>query len=132
MYNIRPTRTLLIIPLMAFGMTSCVVDETEVPGAATQLPGSAPSFGQPLTAETGQGSVTIREGSRVLASFQTAKPNVEETRWYSEQEQIVVKSRGNHGPAAVQLFDSRSGRELGNVMAYEAADGPDWARSMAE
>jgi hypothetical protein len=76
--------------------------------------------------------VTVREGGRVLTSFRTARPNVEETRWYSEQEQIVVKSRGNHGLATVELFESRTGRLLGTVMAYEAASGPPWARSMAE
>lgn len=131
--------------LAAFALTQCiVVDENgkvpgtatqlpgNAPGTATQLPGSMPGFTQPLTAITGPGSVTIREGARTLCSFRTSKPNVEQTRWYREQEQIVVKSRGNHGPAAVQLFDSRTGRQLGQVMAYEADNGPAWARSMAE
>lgn len=54
-------------------------------------------------------------------------------RWHSEQEQIVVKSRGNHGPATVQLFDCRSGREQARVMAYEIKGGkPAWARGMGE
>jgi hypothetical protein len=120
--------------LSVLSLTQCVVvDEGGSPGTATQLPGSAPAgFTQPLTAVTGPGTVTIREGSRTLTSFRTAAPNVEQTRWYEEQEQIVVKSRGNHGPATIQLFDSRSGRELGSVMGYEAANGPAWARSMAE
>lgn len=75
----------------------------------------------------------IREGGRIVSSFRTALPNVEETRWASEQEQIVVKSRGNHGPATVQLFNSRNGSELGRVFAYEIRNGqPAWAVSMAE
>ena len=90
-------------------------------------------FNQPLTAITSFGAVTIRQGSRTLCSFRTASPNVEQTRFVSEQEQIVVKSRGNHGPATVQLFDSRSGRELGRVMAYEIRGGqPRWAAPFAE
>lgn len=123
---------LCVIPAATMLLTQCiVVDEN---GNPTQLPesASAPSYGQPLTAETGFGSVTIREGSRTLTSFRTAAPNVEQTRWYSEQEQIVVKSRGNHGPATVELFNSRTGTKLGTVMAYEAANGPAWAQSMAE
>ena len=129
----------ILLPLLAAAavlpLTQCImVDENGNPveGSATQLPGSAPAYGQPLTAETGAGAVTIREGNRVLTSFRTAAPNVEQTRWYAEQEQIVVKSRGNHGPATVELFNSRTGAKLGTVMAYEAANGPAWARSMAE
>lgn len=124
---------LCTLPLVCLSLTQCVV---EVPansnGSVSQLPATAPNYGAPLSAERGQGAVTIRQGNRVLTSFRTANPNVEQTRWVSEQEQIVVKSRGNHGPAVVQLFDSRSGREMGRVMAYEAANGPYWARSMAE
>lgn len=123
----------LLLSSSAFVLSQCVVEmPADSAGSARQVPASAPSFGQPLTAETGGGSVTIREGSRILTSFRTAAPNVEETRWYAEQEQIVVKSRGNHGPATVELFNSRTGAKLGTVMAYEAAAGPVWARSMAE
>ncbi len=122
-------------------LTQCVVEpsdsssSSESSATATQLPAQAPQkpgFGAPLTSEIAQGSVIIREGGRTLTSFRTAKPNVEQVRWIEEQEKIAVKSRGNHGPATIQLFDSRTGRELGKVMAFEAANGPAWARSMAE
>jgi hypothetical protein len=88
---------------------------------------------QPLSVSTDGGTVTIREGSRTLSSFNAALPNVEETRWYSEQEKIVVKSRGSHGPATVQLFDARSGREEDRVLSYEISNGyPAWGTGMAE
>lgn len=126
----------LLVSLSIFCLNSCIVIEpgaTANGGSPTQLPGGAPAYGQPLTAEPGFGAVTLREGSRVVSSFRTASPNIEQTRWYQEQEQIVVKSRGNHGPATVELFDSRSGRKLGTVMAYELANGgPNWARGMAD
>lgn len=129
-------KSLFFLPTTALLFASCVMvesDGTPASGTATQLPEKAPTNGQPLTALTGPGSVTIREGSRTLSSFRTTGPNVEETRWYSGQEQIVVKSRGNHGPATVELFESRSGRKLGTVMAYELAQGgPAWATGMAE
>jgi hypothetical protein len=92
-----------------------------------------PSYGQPLTASATAGAVTIREGERVVSSFRTAMPNVEETKFINEQDQIVVKSRGNHGSATVQLFNTRDGAEQGRVMAYEIRGGqPAWASSMAE
>jgi hypothetical protein len=102
-------------------------------GQALRPGGSGNGFNQPLTATAGHSSVTIREGNRVLCSVRTAMPNVEQTRWAQEQERIVVKSRGNHGAATIQLFDSRSGRELGRVMAYDALGGdPRWAAGMGQ
>ena len=45
----------------------------------------------------------------------------------------MVKSRGNHGPATVQLFNSRTGAEPGRVMAYDMRGGnPAWAAGMGE
>jgi hypothetical protein len=121
-------------------LTQCiVVDEngnvadSSSSGTASQLPIGNAGFTRPLTAITESGSVIIRDGSRTLCSFRTASPNIEQTRWHREQEQIAVKSRGNHGPATIQLFDSRTGRELGRVMAYEVANGgPAWAAGMGE
>ncbi|MCH7228445.1 hypothetical protein [Haloferula sp. A504] len=126
---------LFLLPVPVLLLSQCIV--VEEPGSTTGSTGQQPSgsqagFTQPLTATSGSGSVTVREGNRTLSVIRTALPNVEETRWYSEQEQIAVKSRGNHGPATVQLFDSRTGRQLGSVPAYEAANGPAWARGMAE
>lgn len=92
-----------------------------------------PSFGQPFTSQIGAGTVTIREGPRIVSTIHTASPNVEQIRWHSEQERIVVKSRGNHGPATVQLFHSRSGREIHRVMAYDIRGGnPQWAVGMGD
>lgn len=126
----------IILPLAAFAMTHCTgVDENGPPSAGSGTAASqAPAgFTQPLTRINGPFTVTIMEGGRRISVCRTASPNIEETRWLREQEQIVVKSRGNHGPATVQLFDSRSGRQLGSVMAYEVANGdPAWAAGMGE
>lgn len=127
---------LILAPVTGLLLTSCAIEvpsNSSAPGSATQLPGSAPSYGQPLTSINGQFSVVIMEGARRVSVCKTASPNVEETRWHAEQEQIVVKSRGNHGPATVQLFNSRNGRELGRVMAYDIRGGqPAWAAGMDE
>lgn len=124
-----PLLTTLLIPAALF-LSSCAIDET---GTSSPSAPSAPAYGQPLTAVNGQGTVTIMEGSRKVATCNTARPNIEQTRFISEQEQIVVKSRGNHGPATVQLFNSRSGQQEGTVEAYElASGGPTWAAGMAD
>ena len=116
-------------------LTQCATSEADPENAVAEANANTSSnaYGQPLTAVNGQGTVTIMEGTRAVSTLRTASPNIEETRFISEQNQIVVKSRGNHGPATVQLFNSRTGRQEGSVMAYEIANGgPTWAAGMAE
>lgn len=91
------------------------------------------SYGQPLTSVNGAGTVTIQEGARTVSVCKTASPNVEQTKFIAEQQQIVVKSRGAHGPATVQLFDTATGTEKGRVMAYDIKNNqPAWAAGMGE
>ncbi|MCB1204964.1 MAG: hypothetical protein KDN18_11950 [Verrucomicrobiae bacterium] len=91
------------------------------------------SYGQPLTSVNGPGTVTIQEGARTVSVCKTASPNVEQTKFITEQQQIVVKSRGAHGPATVQLFDTATGTEKGRVMAYDIKNNqPAWAAGMGE
>ncbi|BDS06317.1 hypothetical protein NT6N_13570 [Oceaniferula spumae] len=94
---------------------------------------SNPSYGRPLTARNGVGSVTIMEGGRRVAVCRTASPNIERTRFISEQNQIVVKSRGSHGPATVELFDTRTGALRDKVLAFAIRNGqPRWAAGMQD
>ena len=130
--KLAPFAVLTILPL---ALTQCVITESDLENAVAEANANTSSnaYGQPLTAVNGQGTVTIMEGTRAVSTLRTASPNIEETRFISEQNQIVVKSRGNHGPATVQLFNSRTGRQEGSVMAYEIANGgPTWAAGMAE
>lgn len=133
----RPLIVLGVLPVFTFLLSQClVVDEggnLVAPPGGGAAGAAQQGFSQPLTVVRGSGMVTILEGARVLSAPRTAMPNVEETRWYSEQEQVAVKSRGAHGPATIQLFDSRTGAERGRVMAYDVRSGqPAWATGMGE
>jgi hypothetical protein len=136
--SVKHLLSLALIPVATLALTQCVVDQNgnlidPSTGTPVQLPADNAGYTQPLTSVNGQGTVVIMEGNRRLSVCHTASPNVEQTRWHRGQQQIVVKSRGNHGPATVQLFDTRSGREVGRVMAYDIANGgPGWAVGMGE
>ncbi len=68
-----------------------------------------------------------------LSFNRTASPNVEGQHFINNKSQIVVKSRGNHGPATVELFDTRTGALKGKVLAYAIQHGqPSWARGMQD
>lgn len=99
-------------------------------------PGDAsgqPVYGQPLAAKIGKGEVKIYEGERKVAVCQTGRPFVEKTKFINEQQQIVIKSRGNHGAATIELYDTATGKRKAQVMAYDATDGdPAWAAGMGE
>lgn len=128
---------IIAAPVLAVSLTQCVIDPAALQALENSSQGrpqgSRPYYGQPYTAQRGTGSVTIMEGPRRVSTIYTASPNVENTRFINEQQQIVVKSRGNHGPATVQLFDTRTGRQQGRVMAYEVRGGyPAWAAGMGE
>ena len=119
---------MFLIASMVFCLTNCVTVDESSPSF-----GSSASFGQPLRAVNGMWNVSIVEGERPVSVCQTASPFVEETRFINGQEQIVVKSRAKHGPATIQLFDTRSGAEQGRIMAYEIQEGqPAWAAGMGE
>ena len=86
-----------------------------------------------LVASVKQGRVVITQGGRTVSSLKTAAPNVETYRFTPGQKQIVIKSRGNHGPATVELFDVHSGVLRDKVLAYAIRGGrPSWARGMED
>lgn len=119
----------LLIVASSLLLSQCIIVEDGASNGAS----NAGSYGQPLTANRGPGTVTIMEGARLVATCTAASPNVEETRFINEQQQIVVKSRGNHGPATVQLFNTTTGRQEAKVMAYDIKNGqPAWAAGMGE
>ena len=81
----------------------------------------------------GQGRVSILKGNQVVSTIRTAAPNVEQYHFTNGVLQIVVKSRGNHGPATVELFDTKTGTLRGKVLAFAIRNGqPSWAKGMAE
>lgn len=83
------------------------------------------------TASIRLGSVIILEGTRRVATCQTAGLKVQEARFINGQKQIVVKSGGRHGPLVVQLFDTRTGAEKDAVLAHEIREGqPAWAAGL--
>lgn len=95
-------------------------------------PGHPQGYGK-LTASVGQGQIQIMQGGQVVSTLRTASPNIEQHHFTAGQSQMVVKSRGNHGPATVQLFDTRTGALRDKVLAYAIQNGqPAWARGMQD
>jgi hypothetical protein len=86
-----------------------------------------------MTASVGQGQVRVMQNGQVISTLRTASPNVESHHFTSGQSQMVVKSRGNHGPATVELFDTKTGVLRDKILAYAIQNGhPSWARGMQD
>jgi len=80
-----------------------------------------------------QGQVRILSNGRTVSVIRPAMPNVEQQRFINGNREIVIKSRGNHGPATIERFDTKTGTLRGKVMAYAITNGqPVWARGMKD
>jgi hypothetical protein len=86
-----------------------------------------------MTASVGQSQIQILQNGRTISTLRTASPNIESHHFTSGQSQMVVKSRGNHGPATVELFDTKTGILRDKVLAFAIENGqPSWARGMQD
>lgn len=77
----------------------------------------------------------IQRKKRFLFEIKAAMAFIEE--WAFTSEGLVVKSRGRHGPARIELFSLSTGRRLQLIeKAYEDDDGgehlPVWAKPFAD
>ena len=87
------------------------------------------------SADIGQSQVTIKHGEKTVSVVRTGLPDVEETRFVQEdgEKMIAVKSRGDHGPALLELFDVHTGTLKDKVMAFAVKGGkPAWAAPWKE
>lgn len=86
-----------------------------------------------LKVDVGQGQVRLTRGGETVAVIRPAMANVEKWRLVDDDKKIVVKSRGNHGPASVEMFDTRTGALKDKILAFAIQDGePSWAKGMGD
>ena len=65
--------------------------------------------------------------------IRTQLPNIENWKLINDNTEIVIKSRGNDGPAAVELFDTKTGVLKNKIMAFAIQDDqPEWAQGFGE
>ena len=89
----------------------------------------APKGGYPpLDVSVEQASVRLLRRGMTVCLIRTELPNVERWEIINNNMEIVIKSRGERGPAAVEVFDTQSGILKGRVMEYAIHNGqPAWA-----
>jgi hypothetical protein len=75
--------------------------------------------------------VNVCDHGRVVANLESAKGFIEGWDFTKDGERLVIKSRGAHGPATIELFSLRNGSVIEAVQAYEK-NLPDWAASFAD
>jgi hypothetical protein len=68
---------------------------------------------------------------KIVANFQSAKGFIEAWDFTKDGEHLVIKSRGAHGPATIELFSLRDRLAAESVQAYEK-NLPDWAAPFAD
>ena len=78
-----------------------------------------------------QDHVNICDHGRFVANVKSAKGFIEGWDFTKDGERLVIKSRGTHGPATIELFSLRNGLAMEAVQAYEK-NLPDWAAPFAD
>ena len=82
----------------------------------------------PLEVSVEQASVRLLRRGMTVCLIRTDLPKVERWEIINRNTEIVIKSRGDRGPAAVELFDTQSGILKAKVMEHSIRDGqPGWA-----
>ena len=82
----------------------------------------------PLDVSVEQAGVRLLRRGMTICLIRTELPNVERWEIINRNTEIVIKSRGERGPAAIELFDTQSGILKGKVMEYAIHNGqPSWA-----
>jgi hypothetical protein len=80
-----------------------------------------------------QASVRLLRNGMTVCLIRPQLPNVENWKLINDNTELVVKSRGNRGLAAVERFDTRTGILKDKIMASAIQDGrPDWAQGFEE
>ena len=80
-----------------------------------------------------EAGVRLLRNGMTVCLIRTQLPNVENWKLINGNTEIVIKSRGNQGPAAVERFDTKTGILKDKIMASAIQDGrPDWAEGFEE
>ena len=80
-----------------------------------------------------QASVRVLRNGMTVCLIRTELPNVENWKLINGNTEIVVKSRGSHGPAAVERFDTKTGILKDRIMAFAIQnERPEWAQGFGE
>jgi hypothetical protein len=75
--------------------------------------------------------LNVCDHGKVVANLESAKGFIEGWDFTKDGEHLVIKSRGAHGPATIELFSLRNGLPMESVQAYEKKL-PDWAAPFAD
>mgnify|MGYP003441151407 CR=1 FL=1 len=100
-----------------------------LPVACTISP--PPQRGYEAEVKVEEAGVRLLRNGMTVCLIRTRFTKVESWQLINDNREIVIKSRSQSGPAAIELFDSRSGILKGKVMAGQG-DQPVWAEGFWE
>jgi hypothetical protein len=89
----------------------------------------APKRGyRPVDVSVEKAGVRLLRRGMTVCLIRTELPNVEKWEIINRNMDIVIKSRGDRGPAVVEMFDTQTGILKSKVMEYGIHSGqPAWA-----
>lgn len=133
-YNLPAMKYLIPIALcMCAWLTGCADMSGMSDGAESGRGNFSHQAAASYQAKKIQGGIAITRGGVPVSTIRTAMPNVENWKFINGGQQVVTKSRGNHGPASVEMFDTATGAQRDKILAFAIKSGqPAWAAEYAE
>jgi hypothetical protein len=77
------------------------------------------------------GTLVLCRKGKVLASIRSGKAFIEKWAFMANGSQVVLVTRGSHGPADIELHNTATGKLIQSIRAY-AGNLPEWAKPYAE
>jgi hypothetical protein len=77
------------------------------------------------------GTLVLCRKGKVLASIRSGRGFIEKWAFQAQGSQLVLVTRGSHGPADIELHDTTTGKLIASVKA-SAENLPEWARPYAD
>ncbi|HEY5768606.1 MAG TPA: hypothetical protein VIS71_02065 [Terrimicrobium sp.] len=95
--------------------------------------GPPPQRGYDAEVNVEQAGVRLLRNGMTVCLIRPQFPNVEKWELINGNTEIVIKSRGDRGPASVERFDTKTGILKDRITAVEIQEGrPDWAEGFGE
>ncbi len=117
-----------VIILVGFG--TIVQGESNISSSQAK---AANPYLNPYEACSYPGRLEIFKDGKNVSVIRSEKPNIERWGFIDSGNLIVVKSRGDRGPAVFELFDTATGALRNKIMATDIRKGqPSWTTDFAD
>jgi len=116
----KKTLTYVLLFFATIGLIGCSLITTESPTLSLHRSQAANPYTNPYQARSYPGKLEIFKGDKRVSIILSEKPNIQRWGFIDSGHLLIVKSRGETGPAVFELFDVTTGILRSNFLEHDA------------